>query len=182
MVGVIFHELAHQTVYVDSDTAFNEAFASAVEQEGLRRWFDKMGTPEQYQDYLLKKQYRHEFFSLITRTRTQLDVVFKIALPDKEKQKRKQEIYARFKNNYKAWSNKRNYHAFDKWMQQDLNNSHLALVATYQDLVPAFLNLLTSVNGDLEKFYRLVASIGDKDKSKRKTILAMYKGIKTTAR
>ncbi|MGD8927031.1 MAG: aminopeptidase, partial [Thioalkalispiraceae bacterium] len=150
MVGVIFHELAHQTVYVDSDTAFNEAFASAVEQEGLRRWFDKMGTPEQYQDYLLKKQYRHEFFSLITRTRTQLDVVFKTALPDKEKQKRKQEIYARFKNNYKAWSNKRNYHAFDKWMQQDLNNSHLALVATYQDLVPAFLNLLTSVNGDLE--------------------------------
>jgi predicted aminopeptidase len=182
MVGVIFHELAHQKVYVDSDTAFNEAFASAVEQEGLRRWFDQMGTPEQYQAYLLKRQYRHEFFSLITRTRSELDRAFKTAVTDVEKRERKQEIYTNFKNSYKKWSNKTNYHAFDKWMQRDLNNSHLALVATYQDLVPAFTNLLASVDGNLDKFYKLVASISEKDKSKRKAMLVMYKGIKTTAR
>jgi len=35
--GIIFHELAHQVVYIDDDSAFNEAFATAVEEEGIRR-------------------------------------------------------------------------------------------------------------------------------------------------
>ena len=34
----IFHELAHQLLYVKNDTEFNEAFATTVEEEGLRRW------------------------------------------------------------------------------------------------------------------------------------------------
>ena len=36
---LIFHELAHQVVYVGGDTTFNESFAVAVEEEGVRRWF-----------------------------------------------------------------------------------------------------------------------------------------------
>ena len=38
LVAVIFHELAHQQLYVADDTAFNESFASFVEHEGLRQW------------------------------------------------------------------------------------------------------------------------------------------------
>ena len=36
--GVIFHELAHQVVYIEGDSAFNEAFATTVEEEGIQRW------------------------------------------------------------------------------------------------------------------------------------------------
>jgi predicted aminopeptidase len=67
-------------------------------------------------------------------------------------------------------------------MQRDLNNSHLALIATYQDLVPTFMNLLTSVDGDMQQFYQLVKTIGEKDKATRTSLLAMYKGIKTSSR
>ena len=38
LARLIFHELAHQVVYVKDDTAFNESFAVAVEEEGLARW------------------------------------------------------------------------------------------------------------------------------------------------
>ena len=38
LVGTIFHELAHEQLYVPGDSEFNEAFASVVEEEGLRRW------------------------------------------------------------------------------------------------------------------------------------------------
>lgn len=182
LVGVIFHELAHQTVYVDSDTAFNEAFATTVEQEGLRRWYKQLGKPEQYAVYLESKQYQHEFYQLILKTRQRLAEAFRTAGSEQEKQKRKTEIYREFKVDYKSWSEKRNYHAYDKWMQRDLNNSHLALIATYQNLVPTFMNMLASVDGDLKKFYQLVAEVAEKDRASRKSILAMYKGITTSSR
>src|SRR4029079_10713404 len=35
---LIFHELAHQLLYVKSDSIFNESFATAVEEAGLARW------------------------------------------------------------------------------------------------------------------------------------------------
>ena len=37
-VSLVFHELAHQVIYVRGDTAFNESFATFVASEGLRRW------------------------------------------------------------------------------------------------------------------------------------------------
>ncbi len=38
LARLIFHELAHQVVYVKDDTSFNESFATAVEEEGIARW------------------------------------------------------------------------------------------------------------------------------------------------
>ena len=43
LVGTIFHELAHQLVYVRGETAFNEAFAMSVERAGLSRWLAARG-------------------------------------------------------------------------------------------------------------------------------------------
>ncbi len=44
--ALIFHELAHQVVYVKDDSAFNESFATAVEVEGVRRWLRSLGRDE----------------------------------------------------------------------------------------------------------------------------------------
>jgi predicted aminopeptidase len=38
LASLVFHELAHQRVYVNDDTAFNEAFAVAVETTGVKKW------------------------------------------------------------------------------------------------------------------------------------------------
>ena len=43
LVGTIFHELAHEQLYVPGDSEFNEAFASVVEEEGIRRWLVHAG-------------------------------------------------------------------------------------------------------------------------------------------
>ncbi len=43
LVGTIFHELAHEQLYVPGDSEFNEAFASVVEEEGIRRWLRAYG-------------------------------------------------------------------------------------------------------------------------------------------
>ncbi len=46
LAGLIFHELAHQQLYVKNDSAFNEGFAKTVELEGVRRWLLNHGTQE----------------------------------------------------------------------------------------------------------------------------------------
>ena len=35
---LIFHELAHQLIYLPGDSVFNESYASMVEEVGLERW------------------------------------------------------------------------------------------------------------------------------------------------
>ena len=41
LARLIFHELAHQVVYVADDTAFNESFATAVERLGAQLWLEQ---------------------------------------------------------------------------------------------------------------------------------------------
>jgi predicted aminopeptidase len=41
----LFHELAHQVVYAQGDTLFNE-FATAVERLGTERWLATQARPE----------------------------------------------------------------------------------------------------------------------------------------
>ena len=43
LASIMFHELSHQLVYIPDDSSFNEAFAVAVEQEGLARWLKFRG-------------------------------------------------------------------------------------------------------------------------------------------
>ena len=45
LARMIFHELAHQVVYVKDDTAFNESFATAVERLGSSAWLASQANP-----------------------------------------------------------------------------------------------------------------------------------------
>ena len=43
LAAIIFHELTHQLLYVPNDSSFNEALATTVEEEGVRRWLLAQG-------------------------------------------------------------------------------------------------------------------------------------------
>src|SRR5581483_3479175 len=45
LIDTVFHELAHQRLFVKGDTAFNESFASFVGDEGLREFRASRGEP-----------------------------------------------------------------------------------------------------------------------------------------
>lgn len=165
VVGLIFHELAHQLLYIKGDSAFNEAFATVVEREGVRRWFLAQGDPAAYKAYLEAKARKEAFFAMVNDTRERLRSLYARPLPAAEKRRRKHEVLhklatARYRA-YKAdWNG---YSGFDGWMEQDLNNAHLALIATYNAWVPALEGLLSALHGDLKRFYaeaRHVAEMG----------------------
>jgi predicted aminopeptidase len=175
MVGIIFHELAHQVVYVDGDSAFNEAFATAVEYEGLRRWYVMQKNEQAYVQYRDKKAQQQMIYEQLETTRTQLNAIYQQDIPDAQKQRLKQQAFAELKSWYRDWRKTHSYGGFDDWMDKDLNNAHLALIATYQEMVPEFLSALQSVDGNMNEFYELVKAMAPLDKNERRKQLAAYR-------
>ncbi len=173
IAGLMFHELAHQQLYVDDDTAFNEGFATTVELEGVRRWLRAYGDEQQRRDYARFRQRQADFVALVTRARDRLQVVYGQPLAEPAMQRQKTTIKTELRQEYqqlkKQW---KGYAGYDGWFAQDLNNAQLAAVTTYRDAVPAFQRLLAKQGGDMAAFYRACAELGALPMAERTVVLA----------
>ncbi len=157
---LIFHELAHQLLYVRDDSVFNESFAVTVETEGMRRWLESKGSIEQRNAFALAQQRKKEFISLLQKYRTKLAALYTTAQSDEEKREGKAELFKNLQEEYRqlktSWGN---FNRYDAWLTQAPNNAQLASVAIYTELVPAFQALLAQQQGDLPLFYQAVKKI-----------------------
>lgn len=155
LARLIFHELAHQVVYVQNDTTFNESFATAVEQAGVELWLHEQASPEAravYERYAVR---RTQFRDLLLDTRAALDALYRNeALSTAEKQLRKRDVLAALQQHYQTlraqWGG---YTGYDRWFDQPLSNAHLAAVASYETWVPAFRAMLARQGGDFSAFF-----------------------------
>lgn len=157
---LIFHELAHQTAYARGDTVFNESFAVAVEQEGMRRWLARTGDAKQREAFERIQHIRAEFFRLVQKHRGRLDALYDTRLAPDAMRARKREILAELQADYRALSAEwGGYARFDRWFTGKLNNAQLASVVAYGQLVPAFEALLAREGGDFAQFYSAVKTL-----------------------
>jgi predicted aminopeptidase len=173
LARLVFHELAHQVVYVKGDTMFNESFAVAVEDEGVRRWLARYGTPAERDAYAAARQRRAEFVQLVLRYRGELERFYREPLTDEAKRAGKAQRFAAMAADYRAlkarWGG---FAGYDRWFEGGPNNAKLASVATYEERVPAFRALLARENGDLPRFYAAVKALGKLDQPERERELA----------
>jgi len=139
LVGTVFHELAHERMYVPGDSEFNEAFASVVEQEGVRRWLASRGRDDEFEAYRTALAREAEFAELLRHARERLRRLYASRAPSAQQWVEKQREFGRLKFEYTLlrarWGG---YAGYDAWFARPLNNAHLAAVATYHDCVPGF--------------------------------------------
>jgi len=160
LAAVIFHELAHQLVYVKGDTSFNESFSSMVEQEAVRRWMEASGRTDQLQSYLLGRERAEQFASMIIQFRRELGELYGSGLQEAQMREKKRAMFAELQSRYLLLRDQWNgWSGYDGWFSRELNNAHLVPVATYQALVPAFRILLARHSGDMGAFYAEVRSL-----------------------
>jgi predicted aminopeptidase len=173
LARLVFHELAHQVVYVKGDTMFNESFAVAVEEEGVRRWLERYGTPTERDAYAAARQRRADFVRLVLRYRERLETYYREPLAPEAKREGKRKRFAEMESDYRAlklsWGG---FSGYDRWFEGGVNNAKLASVATYEELVPAFRALLARENGDLPRFYAATKALARLDKAERDAQLA----------
>lgn len=168
LARLIFHELAHQVVYVRGDSVFNESFATAVELEGVSRWLDSHGTAAQRSAFDAAQHRKAAFTRLVLSARKRLEAVFESGAGDTEKRAAKAQVFAELRQEFsrlKAGGSA--FSRYDRWFAQQLNNAHLASVATYTQLVPGFRALLAQQNGDMGRFYDAVKEIGGLPEAER---------------
>jgi len=169
LARLIFHELAHQVVYVKDDTAFNESFATAVEREGVRRWLDAHGDDRQREAWTAYLQRREEFVALLLAHRRRLGGIYASQASVADKRAAKAAVLAELQQEYRRIRDARwnGFAGYDRFFNQPLTGTHLAAVAAYNDWVPAFQALLAQSGGDLTAFYAEVRQLGAMDKASR---------------
>lgn len=172
LARLIFHELAHQVVYVRDDTVFNESFATAVERVGVRRWLHTHGDDAARAQYERFEARRADFVGLLLAYRQRLDQAYAHGTDD-EKRARKRALFDELKREYATIRQTRwgGWAGYDHFFAQELGNAHLAAIAAYNDLVPAFEALLDRQGGDLRRFYAEVRRLAALAKGERDAAL-----------
>ena len=170
---IVFHELAHQAVYVKGDTMFNESFAAMVEEEGVRRWLEREGTAAQRAAYLDSRRRRSEFVAIVIKYRAELAAFYDRPGQPEEKRAGKRRLFAQMQDEYRAlkvsWGG---FSGYDRVLARGPNNALLASVASYAELVPAFRALLAQKDDDLPVFYAAVRELAGLDRPERDARLA----------
>lgn len=171
--AVVFHELAHQQVYIGDDSGFNEAFAVAVEVEGVRAWLSARGDHAELRRYEERLKRRDDFVRLITQTRNELFQIYQKAMSDEIKRTAKAETIEILRARYQTTRNTRwgGFDGYDGWFEEPINNAKLAASGLYNDLVPDFLNLFEACGRDFPRFYEAAEHLAAMDRDVRRDAL-----------
>ncbi len=175
LARLLFHELSHQLVYAQDDTAFNESFATAVERLGGARWLAEQSTDAARREYIAYDTRRRAFQALLLATRERLADLYQQKVPETVPTEAqlaiKNDIMARFRSDYAAlkagWGG---YAGYDRFVGQ-ANNASFAVQAAYDSLVPGFEALFKRLGEDWPAFYREVRRLADLPKEKRHAAL-----------
>ena len=174
-VRLLFHELAHQVVYAQGDTLFNESFATAVERLGTERWLATQARPEVRQAFAASEERRQSFRALTRATRARLAEIYeKNKAPAHDRQALEamksvamQDFRAQYAALRERWlAQGARVEGYDRWVAQ-ANNASFAAQAAYDAWVPAFEALFAQQDGRWNAFYDAVRSLAALPQSER---------------
>ncbi|QTN27573.1 aminopeptidase [Rhodoferax sp. AJA081-3] len=183
LARMIFHELAHQVVYVKDDTAFNESFATAVERLGGAAWLAHQANPAVQAEYASLDARRRAFRALTAQTRMRLRALYADNKPSDgaAQEAMKQVAYAEFRQAYaqlkQGWGGQGPY---DVWVA-NANNAAFGALAAYDDWVAAFETLYARQPGDWRAFYAAVQQLAALPRDQRTQQLQQLLGEKSSS-
>jgi predicted aminopeptidase len=158
IASLLFHELAHQKLYVKDDSEFSEAFATAIEEYGTERWLEMHSNAAALENYRRRLSYRDDFAELIGTQQARLRKVFAAKAAPDEMRADKARAFDTMRSDYASlkqrWDGNSDY---DAWFDQPLNNATIAAVATYRRWVPAMRMRLEALG--LAGFYAEMAEL-----------------------
>ncbi len=160
LAGLLFHELAHQVVYVRDDTSFNESFASAVESLAVAQWLRDAGRGDELQAWTDHKRWVAVFAAWLAEQREVLQRVYLSDASDDDKLAQKQAVFDAMRWAYPELRQQHNGdNSYDGWMQQPLNNARLLSMGNYNDWLVAFKVLYARQECDWPAFYEAVRQL-----------------------
>ena len=152
LIGVLFHELAHQVLYVKGDSGFNESFATAVEEFGVQRWLESRGQVDDIAAYRDARQLRQDLMALVAVARVELDELYTGDIDDEDKRRQKKTRLDLLGEDAAALL-QRNGRDGTNWLNGQLNNARLVSMTLYEGRLPEFRALFDQCEQDFECFF-----------------------------
>ena len=146
LARLIFHELAHQLIYKQNDTTFNESFAVTVAVEGVRRWLEAGGRSTELAAFRAAQARRKRFAERVKEARERLATAYAEGGGLDAMLQKKSEVWKPLRADYPTI------------VPEEPNNAFLASVALYNELVPQFEKLLHE-SASLPDFYARVRAL-----------------------
>ncbi len=166
LAGTIFHELAHQLIYVKDDSAFNESFASFVQEQGLEAWRASRGLPPPSG----RTQAEDDGFTrLVLDLRERLRKAYAKGGDDAVLEASKRAEIAAFRERYRQWREAYwpDDHRYDAWVAAPINNARLLPFGLYDQWKPAFAAMFRQAEGQWPLFYADVRRLAHQSKEER---------------
>lgn len=179
IVGLIFHELSHQRVYLPGDTRFNESFASFVEQKGLQLWLQQQGQSEQYAGVAANLAAQQSFTDFVISYRERFRTLYAASAGDTDElAQQKQQLFTQMRSDWLSRPDAANYSG---WFERDLNNALLATVGAYFDWVPAFEQVFVDSGSNFERFYQSVQALAELPEPQRRAEIDRLQSLRLQA-
>jgi len=169
LAAMIFHELAHQLLYVKNDSRFDEAFAMTVENEGMKRWLAYRQQPLRYVEFERQSEAARQLAALLRHTRDRLARVYASGVAPERMLREKSAAFSRLAQRIRSLEHRLHFRSplYDRWVAEGLNNADLASVGTYYDCLPGFERLLRREGGSLPRFYAAARRLAHEPKARR---------------
>ena len=159
LVATMFHELAHQKIYIKGDTAFNESFATAVADIGVDRWLHKTGELDRLQVYEQHRRLRVAVQGAVADTRDELQRLYSTEMDEETMRSRKREILDALSAEAQRLIDEDGRNVRN-WMAAPLNNARLTSFSLYEGMVDVFKTVYEDCARDIECFYARSSEIG----------------------
>lgn len=167
LAETLFHELAHQVLYVNGESDFNEAFATVVGERGAQMWLSQF-KPALLASYQQRTAAYNEFVELLLASRERLQAVYALQVDEVEKRVLKKSEFMRLRQEYQDLKAERwrGIGWFDRWFDAPINNARLTAVATYRDQVPLLDALFVACGEDFSRYYQRLQRLKKNKKTK----------------
>lgn len=160
LAAVLFHELAHQKLYIKGDSEFNESFASAVEEFGVRRWLESRGSGDELDAYQEGRDLRQRLMDIVDQARADFDLIYSSDARVETMRAQKRERLDRLTTAINAELGESGREA-PEWLREGLNNARLASMALYNGRLPEFRDLLATCEDDIACFYAAARKLAE---------------------
>lgn len=180
LASMLFHELAHQRVYVRDDTELSESFATAVEEYGVEAWLRGRGDEAALARYAAALAREREFAELVARQRERLEAVYARDADEATLRQDKAAAFATMREEYAAlrasWGGSSE---FDGWFDGGFNNARLVAVTSYRRWLPGLRKRLERLGPSA--FYAEIEALTELDAGQREARLTAWNEASVTA-
>lgn len=172
LAEVIFHELTHQRLYLEGDTDFNEALATAAGEAGAKQWLHSKGRLTDLEKYERKLRLQRSLVAAALRTRAELAEIYTHHADEGPEQLRSLKAAAFARLSAKARRLRAAAGASTPAAPaKRANNATLNTLAAYYSMLPGFERLLAECDHSVPSFLARVEQMQHMAKAERRALV-----------